>query len=285
MFWDILLDTFLDTLKMLPFLLVAYFLIELIERKSSDKLASILSGGGYFGFATGSILGLVPQCGFSGMAANLYSAGVITVGTLVSVFISTSDEAIPLLIAMPDNWKALVTLLALKLIFALVFGFLSDFVIRKLIPGISNGGYQGDIHNIDCHDHHEEEGLVKATIRHTALIAIYIFFTLLIVNLIMETIGEERLSSIISNAGPMQIFVSALIGMIPNCGSSILLTQMFAKGSLSFAAMFAGLCSGSGIGTLVLIQTEKNKRRASSILALIYVFGVVAGLIVSVLPV
>lgn len=284
MFWDILIDTFLDTLKMLPFLLVAYFVIELIERKGSDKLASILSGGGYFGFATGAILGLVPQCGFSGMAANFYSAGVITIGTLISVFISTSDEAIPLLLAMPDNWKSLVTLLVLKLVFAILFGFITDFVIKRFIPATYRGGYKGDIHDIDCHDHHEEEGLFIATLRHTGIIAIYIFVTLLLVNLITSWIGDERLTSIIDNAGSLQIFVAGLIGMIPNCGSSVLLTQMYANGHLSFAAMFAGLCSGSGIGTLVLIQTEKNKRRAASILALIYIYGIVAGLMVSLLP-
>lgn len=282
MFIEILLDTILDTLKMLPFLLVAYFLIEYVERKHSEKLESLLSGGGWFGFVPGAVLGLVPQCGFSGMAANLYAGGVITAGTLVAVFISTSDEAIPLLVALPDHWKSLGLLIILKLAFALVCGFLTDFVIKKAIPVTLRGGYRGHIEDIDCHDHKEEESLLIATLRHTALIIVWIFAILLAVNLITEWIGSERIASFIENAGVAQIFVSGLIGMIPNCGSSVLLTQMYANGHLSFPAMFAGLCTGAGIGPLVLFKAEKNKRRALGILALMYVFGVLSGFIVSI---
>ena len=282
MIFDVLLDTFIDCLKMLPFLFAAYFLIEYVERSRSLKLEHILSRSGRFGFIPGAFLGLIPQCGFSGMAANLYSGNVITMGTLAAVFISTSDEAVPLLVAMPEKWPVLLMLLGLKLAAAMIAGFLCDFVIRKLIPEKLLGGYRGLISDVDCHDHDEKESLLTAKLRHTGIIFIWLFFILLIINLAAELIGAERLTAWIGGAGIFRILLSGLIGMIPNCASSVLLTQMYAAGQLPFSALFAGLCSGSGIGTLVLLKTEKNKRHAWSVLALIYLFGIAGGFILSV---
>jgi len=278
---SVLLDTILDCLKMLPFLLVAYFLIEYMERTQSEKLEAILGKGGKWGFIPAAFLGLIPQCGFSGMAANLFAGNVVTLGTLVAVFISTSDEALPLLIAKPSEWKSLLLLMISKLIYALILGFLCDFVIKKVVPDSLRGGYSGSAHDVDCHDHDESESLIAATLRHTGIIIAWIFVFLLLINYSVELIGEETLGNIISASGHWSIFVSALIGLIPNCASSVLLTQMYASGTLSFAAMFAGLCSGSGIGTLVLLKAEKNKRRAVAIIALMYVFGVIGGLVLS----
>lgn len=280
MFWDVLLDTIIDCLKMLPFLLVAYFVIEYIERSHSEKIEKALAGGGKFGFVPGSLLGLIPQCGFSGMAANLYSGNVITLGTLVAVFISTSDEAVPLLIATPGKWKSLALLLGLKLLFALAFGFLTDFVLKKLIPKNLRGGYIENDTHVDCHDHDEHESLLIATLRHTGIIMASIFIVLLVLNLAVELIGSERIAAFISGTGVLQILITPVIGMIPNCAASVVLTQMYAADQLPFYSMFAGLCAGSGMGTLVLIQTEKNKKRVLAVLALIYAFSVIAGLIV-----
>lgn len=274
MFIDVLLDTLLDSLKMLPFLLAAYFVIEFLERNASDKLEKLLKKGGRLGFIPGALLGLIPQCGFSGMAANLFSGGVITAGTLIAVFLSTSDEAVPLLIAAPDRWKSLVVLLTLKLFCALLAGFLADFVFRV------KGGYSGDLKGVDCHDHDEEESLIMAAIRHTAIIMGFIFLTLFCINYLVEAIGSDQLAALIGKAGIFQIFAAGLVGMIPNCASSVLLTQMYAAGQLSFAAMFAGLCTGSGIGTLVLLRSEKNKGRAFKILGILYLLGTAFGLII-----
>lgn len=281
MFLDVLLDTLLDCLKMLPFLLAAYFVIEYIERSQSERIERALAGGGRFGFVPGAFLGLIPQCGFSGMAADLYSGNVITLGTLVAVFISTSDEAVPLLIATPQGWKSLVLLLVLKLVFALFTGFLTDFVIKKLLPADLRGGYLENATKVDCHDHDEHESLIVATLRHTGIIMLSIFIVLLIINLAVELIGSERLAAFIQSTGVLQFLITPIIGMIPNCAASVLLTQMYSAGQLSFASMFAGLCAGSGIGTLVLIQTEKNKKRVIAILGLIYAYSVIIGLILS----
>ena len=279
MFLEVLLDTFLDCLKMLPFLLAAYFVIEYIERSGSEKIEKALAGGGKFGFVPGAFLGLIPQCGFSGMAANLFAGNVITLGTLIAVFISTSDEAVPLLIATPEGWKSLLLLLGLKLIAALTAGFLTDFVIMKMLPEKYRCGYIQNDTKVDCHDHDEHESLIVATLRHTGIIMISIFVILLIINLAVEYIGSERLAGFIQGTGVLQIFITPLIGMIPNCASSVLLTQMYAAGQLPFSSMFAGLCAGSGIGTLVLIRAEEDKRKVIVILGLIYAYSVIIGLI------
>jgi len=282
-FISVLIDTFFDCLRMLPFLLVAYFLIEYLERTQSERLEAALGKGGKFGFIPGALLGLIPQCGFSGMAANLYAGSVITLGTLTAVFISTSDEALPLLIANPEGWRSLGVLMLLKLIYALLVGFFLDIVLRKIIPAPIRGGFNGSSAEIDCHDHDESESLITATLRHTGIILAWIFVILLLINLGVELIGEDNLERFIAASGRWSILVCALIGLIPNCASSVLLTQMYASGALSFAAMFAGLCSGSGIGTLVLLKAEKNKSRAVILLALMYILGVAGGLIVSLL--
>lgn len=279
MFLEVLLDTFLDCLKMLPFLLAAYFVIEYIERSGSKKIEKALAGGGKFGFVPGAFLGLIPQCGFSGMAANLFAGNVITLGTLVAVFISTSDEAVPLLIATPEGWKSLLLLLGLKLIAALAAGFVTDFAIMKMLPEKYRCGYIQNDTKVDCHDHDEHESLIVATLRHTGIIMISIFIILLIINLAVEYIGSERLADFIQGTGVLQFLITPLIGMIPNCASSVLLTQMYAAGQLPFSSMFAGLCAGSGIGTLVLIRAEEDKRKVIVILGLIYAYSVIIGLI------
>ena len=279
MFLEVLIDTLLDCLKMLPFLLAAYFVIEYIERSGSEKIERALAGGGKYGFVPGALLGLIPQCGFSGMAANLFAGNVITLGTMVAVFISTSDEAVPLLIAAPGSWKSLLLLLGLKLIAALSAGFLTDFVIMKLLPAKFRGGYIQNDTKVDCHDHDEHESLIVATLRHTGIIMISIFIILLIINLAVEYIGSERLAGFIQSTGVLQFLITPLIGMIPNCASSVLLTQMYAAGQLPFSSMFAGLCAGSGIGTLVLIRAEEDKKKVAVILSLIYACSVIIGLI------
>lgn len=261
---------------MLPFLLVAYFVIELIERHGSEKLENILTRDSRYAFIPASFLGLIPQCGFSGMAANLYAGNVISLATLVAVFISTSDEAIPLLIASGGNLGPLIKLLVLKLVTALIAGFIIELFCKK--------GKQVSIEEVDCHDHNENESIWVATLRHTAQVFFFIFITILLTSLLVAYIGEDNIISFVQNAGALQILAAGLIGMIPNCASSVLLTQMFAAGQLSFAAMFAGLCAGAGIGPLVLVKTITDKKRCISILALLYLIGITAGFLVDLLP-
>ena len=170
----ILEDTLTDSLKMLPFLFVAYLFIEYLEHRHSAAMEKVLSGGGKYGFFSGALLGIVPQCGFSAMAANLYSSNVITAGTLISVFLATSDEAVPLLVAEPSFWPQMLLLLVLKFFFAVIGGFLVDNVLKKVLPPPICGGYEGRMEEIDCHEHREKEGIFKAAVRHTLHIFIFI---------------------------------------------------------------------------------------------------------------
>ena len=156
LFLDALLDALIDGVKMLPFLYLAYLLIEWLERHHGESIEEALAGGGRWGFIPGALLGCVPQCGFSAVASNLYASRVITPGTLLAVFIATSDEAIPLLAAEPSQWITLVLLLACKVAFAIVGGWLLDIPLRHVLPHSLYGGYEGHADDVDCHEDHEE---------------------------------------------------------------------------------------------------------------------------------
>jgi len=276
---SVIKDTLADGLKMLPFLFAAYLLIEYVEHRHSASMERVLAGGGKTGFLAGAFLGLVPQCGFSAMAADLYASNVITVGTLISVFVATSDEAIPVLISEPKLWPVILKLLIIKLIAASLCGFLIDNVFRKFLPASIHGGYQGKIEEIDCHEHKEEEGILQAALRHTLHIFFFILIFTFLLNIIMTAAGTENLSRFLNASGVLQVFAAGLVGMIPNCAASVLITQMFAAGQLGFPGLLAGLCTGAGIGPLVLLRTCRNKKQAVLVLILLYGTGVLIGLL------
>ncbi len=267
-----------DSIKMLPFLFAAYLLIEFIEDRHSEKIESILAGGGRFGFVPGAILGLVPQCGFSAMAANLYSSKVITLGTLVAVFLSTSDEAIPILIANPEYWKSLSALLAVKLCVAIAAGFCIDFVFRKRIPAPVRGGYTGTQQTCACRDKQQEHGgILKAAIKHTAHIFGFILLFNTVLGALVHGIGQETVSSFLVHSGAWQPLLAGLVGLVPNCAASVLITQLYAAGSLSFGGAVAGLCTGAGVGLAVLLRTNQSAKQNCLIVGLLYGIGVGAG--------
>lgn len=280
MLFSIVKDTLADSLKMLPFLFVAYLLIEYVEHRHSEAMERVLSGGGKLGPLTGAVLGLVPQCGFSAMAADLFSSNMITVGTLIAVFLATSDEAVPLLIADPKLWNVMLELLAVKLVAAAAVGFLLDRVIlKKFSRHFPTGGYHGKIEEIDCHEHRAEEGILAAAVRHTLHIFAIIVLFIFLLNLLMATVGNVRLAAFLNASGVLQVFAAGLVGMIPNCAASVLITQMYAAGQLHFAGLLAGLCTGAGVGPLVLIQTCRNRKLVFTVLVIQYLSGVLIGLI------
>lgn len=278
--FEIFSDAALDSVKLLPFLFAAYWLIEFIERRHSEGVERALAGGGRYGFVPGALLGLVPQCGFSAMAANLYASRVITPGTLLAVFLSTSDEAVPLLLASPGHWRALAPLLAVKLAVALAAGFLVDVLCRGLIPRSMRGGYAGSAEEVDCHAHEETDSLLLAAVRHTVHILAYIFVFNLLLNALTAWVGEETVGAFLTAAGPWQPFAAGLIGLVPNCAASILITQLYMAGSLTFGGAVAGLCTGAGIGLAVLVRANRSRKQNLLIVALLYGAGVLAGLLV-----
>lgn len=271
---DILLDTIIDSVKILPFLFLTYFIIEYIGHRSSLKL---VSGLRKYGVAGGALLGSFPQCGFSVAAANLYTSKVISVGTLIAVFISTSDEAIPVIIANSGNLKTVVSLIATKIVIAVIAGFIADRFFSKMLESKTNDDVS-TIHHHHFHDCHG--GILSSALRHTLRIFIFMAVTILLMNLAIHLVGEENLSRLLLTDSIMQPAVAALIGFIPNCASSIILTQLYLSGSLSLGSAVAGLSTGAGVGLIVLFKENKNVKENIKIMLYIYVFSIIAGTLI-----
>ena len=274
MVWDILLDALIDTVKSIPFLFLAYLLMEFIEHKASDKMENALKKIGAAGPAVGSGLGCIPQCGFSASAANLYTAGVITEGTLISVFISTSDEAIPVLLSSPDAYGSIWKLVLFKILLGISAGFAVDIALRLMkikkqpIEMCSHCGCE------------EDGGILKPALRHTVKISVFILAVNIVLGIAIGLLGEERLSTILLSGSFAQPFVTALVGLIPNCAVSVMLTQLYLSGSISFGAAMAGLCSGAGIGLAVLLKSNACKKENIRIILMLYLISALAGVVI-----
>ena len=273
--YHLLEHSFLDCLKMLPFLFLAYLFIEYVESSQSARLQRLLAGNGRWGFAVGSVLGLVPQCGFSAMAANLYAGRVITPGTLLAVFLATSDEALPLLIAGGD-WVTLLRLAAAKLVLGAVCGFALDRVLALRRGGW--GGFSGRQEDVFCGEEHESEGsIVLAALRHTLQVFALVFVLTFAFGGLLELAGEAWLRAALSGLGILKVPLAALAGFVPNCAVSVLLMQLYTDGLLTFGALFAGLCSGAGVGLIVLWRTSPNKKGSLKLMGVLYLCAAVGG--------
>ena len=225
---DAFLDALIDGVKMLPFLYLAYLLIEWLERNHGERIEKALAGGGHWGFVPGALLGCVPQCGFSAVAANFYASRVITPGTLLAVFLATSDEAIPLLAAEPTLWNKLGLLLVLKIVFGIAAGLVLDVPLRRILPKGLYGGYEGHADEVDCHEEHEEHSSIfLAALRHTLEIFVFILVFSFIIGLIFGFVGADSAAAFLGSLGIFQPMMAALIGLVPNCGASVLLAQLY----------------------------------------------------------
>ena len=274
-----------DSVRMLPFLYLAYLLIEWLERHHGQRIEHALAGGGRWGFAPGALLGCVPQCGFSAVASNLYASRVITPGTLLAVFIATSDEAIPLLAAEPGQWASLLVLLVLKVLFAMVAGFVLDVPLRRFLPKSLYGGYSGSAEEIDCHEEHEpHSGIWLAALRHTLEIFAFILIFSFAIGLVFELVGEDTVAGVFTGLGIFQPMVAALLGLVPNCVSSVLLTQLYVEGVISFGSLFGGLCAGAGIGLAVLWRVNRSVKQNLFMTGLLWAVGAVCGIVLQFLP-
>ncbi len=275
----VLKHTISDTFNMLPFLFLAYFLIEYIEYRKSHIIESILSHTGKYGFVVGSLLGCIPQCGFSVLAANFYAGRIITAGTLVAVFVSTSDEAIPVLLSNPQSAEVLFKLIVVKIIVAFIAGFLTDlFLLRRFKKGKVSLSEQ--IHEDICVDCScEKHGILYGAFRHTVSVYIFIFVISFILNITIELIGHERLASFLLTGSVFQPVIAAIIGLIPNCASSVLLAELLINGAISFGSAVSGLCAGAGVGILVLFKANKYTRENVYIVLIIALTGIITGLI------
>ncbi len=274
-----------DSLKMLPFLFLAYLLIEWLERHHGERIENALAGGGRWGFVPGAVLGIVPQCGFSALAANLYASRVITPGALLAVFVATSDEAVPLLAAEPSLWGTLPLLLIGKIVAGVAGGFLLDVPLRRVLPAGLYGGYAGHADDIDCHEEHEEHsGVLLAALRHTVEIFLFILLFSFLIGFAFELIGEDTITAFLTGMGIFQPMAAALVGLVPNCAASVLLAQLYAQGAISFGSLFAGLCAGAGIGLAVLWRVNPSWKQNLFMTGILWAGGSVCGIVLQFLP-
>ena len=278
---EVLTDTIIDGVKLLPFLFITYLIMEYIEHKTSEKAKETIKKSGRFGPLIGSILGIIPQCGFSVSATNLYATRVITLGTLISVYLSTSDEMLPILISESAPIDVILKILGIKLIIGMIAGFIIDLVIRR-----KNKDKEEKTTIIDlCEKEHChcEEGIVKSALKHTINIFIFIIIITFIINTLIYIIGEETLASFINNRTILGPVVAGLIGLIPNCASSVILTKMYLEQVISASTMIAGLLVGAGVGLAVLFRTNKNVKENIKITVLLYSIGVISGILLDLI--
>ena len=351
---DILLDAGKDTLSLVPFLLVTYLALETLEHVAGDRVNGAIKRAGTAGPVVGSLLGIVPQCGFSAMAATLYAGRVVTLGTLVAVFLSTSDEMLPLLLAEQVPVQTMAMLLASKALIALITGFIVDAAIRGLrrnarahaairrtvlgiavnpahvncahddhsggdiIDEVAEAGVSADhIHELcerdhcgcdddedehgHVHEHHHDHGhadehhhdhghshegapvlsIIRSAISHTVQVSVFIFLVTLILVAVLETFGESAIEQFLRGNETLAVLGSALVGLIPNCSASVVITQLYLEGALQLAPMLAGTLISAGVGYLVLFRTNRSARENALFLVMMYVIGAGWGLVLS----
>lgn len=276
---EFILETLTDTLKSLPILFIVYFIIELIQKKlDAQKLLKYKDH--LLGPPLGAIAGCIPQCGFSAASATLYHSGVIGAGTLIAVFVATSDEALPIMISHASDWQTIIQLIVVKLVVAVAAGYLFMYtVFRKETLPVKTDPV--DLIGCDhhCHEHHTGSILHNA-LRHTLQTTVFICVALLAINLVIYLIGEEQVQTLLISESIFQPFLTALIGLVPGCATSVFLTELFLQGSISFASAVAGLSTGAGFGFLVLFKSNRRQLKNNlKILVCVYLTGAIAGMV------
>ena len=224
---DLIIDTLVDALKILPFLFITFLLLELLEHKLNNKTKNVISKSGKVGPIIGSLLGVIPQCGFSVVATNLYITRVISLGTLFSIYLSTSDEMLPIMLSQNVSFKTILFVLLIKVIAGMLFGFIIDLVIRK------NNKNKYDYHICEEEHCHCDHGIVKSSLKHTFNIIIFIIGVSFILNVVFLYCGIDLISKIFMKDTLFGPFLGSLVGLIPNCGASVILTEMFLKGAIN----------------------------------------------------
>lgn len=275
---DILLDTVLDSVKLIPFLFITYLVMEALEHSAGKKVQGVIRNAGKVGPLWGGLLGVMPQCGFSAAASSLYAGRVITIGTLFAIFLSTSDEMLPVLLSESVAMGTIAKILLTKVLIAIISGFAVEFVFLKLLK---KKDAEMDIHII-CEEEHCscEDGILKSALKHTGKIFFYIFLISLVLNIVIGAVGEENLGTLFSNIPVLGELVSALIGLIPNCASSVIITELYIDAVIPAGAMMAGLLVNAGVGILILFRLNRNWKENAAIVVALYGIGVFWGIVI-----
>ena len=278
-----LMDTIKDTLTLVPFLFLTYVAMEWLERKTEEQSVALLSRIGKFSHIAGAGIGLIPQCGFSAAAASLYSGGVITAGTLLAVFLSTSDEMIPIFLSSLAGASTIGRILAAKFVIALVSGIAVD-LIAKLIHHRSETKHIHDLcerEHCGCED--EEGGILHSALIHTLKITGFIFVISLALSLMMEVIGKDALASLLTGAPVAGTVATAVIGLIPNCAASVAISEMYLEGLLTSGQLMSGLLVGAGVGILVLVRTNNKTKENVKVIGTLLLLGIAWGVLIDIL--
>ncbi len=299
---DIIVDTLIDSAKMLPLLFLAYLVIEIVEHKAMDKLKRAFANE-KLGVLSGALLGLFPQCGFSIAAANLYSEKLIAAGTLAAVFISTSDEALPVVLSSPATAKYFLPLVIIKLGGALLAGYLLNALVKAFGKKSHSSEVHGHSHEHEhlnvIHPEHTHEngehhhckacdsdsGIFKSALLRTLSTTLFIMATLFIFNLIISLLGEDAVEKLLLSGSVFEPFVAALIGLLPSCAVSVILAGAFSEGVLSFGALAAGLCAGAGAGLAVLFKSNGRIKNSLFIAFYLWSFSALIGVVINLLPI
>ena len=270
---DCFIDGLIDTLKVFPFLLISFYIIEILEHKINSNKR--LESSGKYGPILGSLLGIIPQCGIASIATNLYVTGIITLGTLISVFLSTSDEMIPILLSEKVSIKLILIILGIKLVVGLVSGLLIDLVYPRKIKS----------HYEICEEEHchcDDHKFISA-FKHTINISLFILVINVLLNMVFNYGLNDYLSSLLLKNSVFSPIITSLIGLIPNCASSIVITKLYLASSISFGSMIAGLLTNSGIALVVLFKTNRNLKENINIIFITYFIGIIIGIILNIL--
>lgn len=305
---DVIADSLLDTLELVPFLFVTYLAMEALEHSTGGRMEGLVARAGHAGPVVGALLGAIPQCGFSAMAATLFSGGVVTAGTLVAVILSTSDEMVPVFLAHQEPMERLLSIMLLKVVVGMVVGLLVDAVLHAVHhvgtprPHIHDlcerahchceedeGAEQGEpaeqtAGNVAHGHHHHGHGrwaIVRSAAIHTVQVTGFILLITFLFGLFIEVLGEDSLAQILGSHPVRATFLAALVGLIPNCGASVAITELYLDGVLGAGPMVAGLLASGGVGLLVLFRTNSNVRQNVAVTAFVYAVGVIVGLVVS----
>lgn len=284
-FFELIWHSLKDMILVVPFLFLTYLVMEYLEHRSSDAAQKMLGHSGRFGSLIGSALGLLPQCGFSSAAAGLYSARVISLGTLVSVFLATSDEMIPIFISRGGNLTQMLKILAVKFIIALIAGIIIDTILRAIYKkrGIKPEAKIEELcKRENCHCHSD---ILKSALHHTAKIGLFIFIFTFILNFIVYFVGENNIALLVLDIPVLSNVLAAVVGLIPNCASSIIISELFIEGVIPAGALLSGLLANSGVALAVLFRTNRPKKDNWLITLLLFAIAVVVGIVVDLTPI
>ncbi|MBQ9735862.1 MAG: arsenic efflux protein [Clostridia bacterium] len=280
---EVLWHTAKEVLLLLPFLFLTYLFMEFLEHRAGDGMKRTIQRAGRFGPFFGSVLGIVPQCGFSAAASGLYAGRVISLGTLIAVFLSTSDEMLPILVSSGAPALLIVKLLAIKVLVGMAAGFILDLVLRLLHKDVCREHHEHHDHIHELCEHEgcdcEADGILKSALKHTLHIAFFMLLIVFLLNLGLFFLGHDTLSALFTKIPVLGHLLAGVVGLIPNCASSVLITKLYLEGLISAGCMMSGLLVGAGIGTLVLLRTYHPRRRALGIIGLLYAIGTVSGML------